>query len=51
MYTQIITPVRPLPALQWMAATFSGLAVSHSCTSSEYDSISSMGGALWSSNG
>lgn len=40
-----------LPALQWIKATFCSLSFRNSCTSTQNGSISSNGGALWSSNG
>lgn len=42
------SPVRPLPALQWIAATFFSSSESHFCTSLQNDCISSMLGGLWS---
>lgn len=43
-------PVRPFPALQWIAATLLGSAFSQRSTSLQNFSISSTVGGLWSSN-
>ena len=44
-------PVRPLPALQWMAATFSGCSARNWATLWQKARIIGSGGGLWSRNG
>ena len=44
-------PVRPFPALQWIATMFFGWSSSHRDASIIMSSIICSAGALWSSNG
>ena len=50
-YAEIMRPVRPLPALQWMATTLSLSLASQSSTLAQKSAIISSGHGLWSSKG
>ena len=51
MYVATHSPVRPLPALQWMATTFSSLSARKASTSSQNSRSTGSAHGLWSSKG